>query len=99
MSFWRSVAWKWPGSATIRRMECHLSCVCHGPQGLASGLAATVTSSGRQAIINHAFPKPDPGVMVLLLPAAGGPAQAIPVAAAPLQLPALTTLNNGFRAP
>lgn len=44
------------------------------------------------------FRNPIPAVVVFLITAAGAPAQTLPVAAGPVQPPALTALNNAFRA-
>src|ERR1039457_2751143 len=44
------------------------------------------------------FRNPIPAVLVFLMSAAGVPAQTLPVAATPAPPPALTALNNAFRA-
>ena len=44
------------------------------------------------------FRNPIPAVLVFLMSAAGVPAQTMPVAATPVPSPALTALNNAFRA-
>ncbi len=44
------------------------------------------------------FQNPIPAALVFLISAAGGPAQTMPVPAGPVPPPALTALNNAFRA-
>ena len=68
-------------------------------RGIGRALAVDPRISGcPRQIINHAVPKSNPGRPGRASAAAGVPAQTMPAPAGPVQPPALTALNNAFRA-